>query len=297
MRPEEYTAHIDNDSRDINLRSLLLTATSNLTPNSNYGLKLFGIAAPKLLMREFEQQFQRSVDLDKGLNLSLGYDVLEQAFSIRSLALSMEKGRSRGRLIKTDTLGFIPTVEVNGEPVSGYLPLQQWEDAELLRQTNITQPPQGAALEYSGWRSNLLRRTAGWILQESAEYIESHGERYEQRIRISNEERVGRDALTSTKTQSVQRTIDTHSEDGLESDSIHAVIELEVLEANQRLHTYHYLSKTERDPFILSDSKTTQIGNRERLDTRDDDVYFSYRNMLESTIGYIRHERDLSKPR
>lgn len=295
MMSHEFTPHIDNDPRATELRSLLVEATSSLTPNSHYGLKLFGIKAPDSLQNQLQSQFRLPVDSERGINIDLGYDVLEQAFCVKSLACSLSKGTGRGILYSTESLGFIPSREkkqgMKFMPEEGHLPLLPWRSNEILEKLDIYKPPIRSVGEYAIWRSGLLGRTEGWVLQEYAEYLESVGDSHVQKVRISNEERVSDSIATSSKTQGVERIIDTITDEFV-NNSIHAAIELESTGANQSLYSYHYLSKTERDPFILSHI-TTDTSNKEVLDIKDDDNFFSYRNMLESTLEYIKQERSL----
>lgn len=295
MHSYELTSHIDNEKRSTELRFLLLRAAQNLMPNQNYGLKLFGIKTPYPLLRQFEQQFQRSVDLNEGIDLDLGYDIIEKSFCIKSISCSLEKGRSKGLLLKTESLGLIPSIQTSGKPEAEYLALLEWDDADILKNANIEKPPTQSAAEYSGWRSTLLQRTAGWDLKEYTEHVESHNENYEQKIRISNKEQVGKDSIASRKTQSVERIFGAHSEDGLHSHNIHAVIELEVSESHQKLHTYKYSSETERELFVINNSRTKRTSDLEVISIEDDDNFFAYRDMLERTIDYTDKEQGISR--
>jgi len=156
------------------LGELLTNATDSLRPGIGYSLELDGMQPTKLAAKELEAYFGHTLDTSSGMKVTLAYDSENERLTLKQLDAPIRGAHGVARLFRTETLGYVPSIEINGQAYNARGSIMDSSFAEgLLSAFSIDQAPTQDARAYQEWRDTLLERTSGWHLVEKLEIPET----------------------------------------------------------------------------------------------------------------------------
>ncbi len=144
-------------------------ATENLTPNRHYSLALGALTLSRPAIRRFEQTFDRSLDLNTPAEVLLGYSETARRFFPRAIGLKLDRSDTKAQLLKTKTLGYVPTVSQSTPGAPSLMTRPNISPDQLMDMLEIDQPTHVTGSPYQLWRSHLLARSEAWGLDERLE--------------------------------------------------------------------------------------------------------------------------------
>lgn len=263
------------------LSSVIELAASELRPSDNYSLSLYGLDVPRSFKRTLEQQFGVPFHRDSGIDLTLTTDQLNgELYAKRILIPTSSDGVAE--LYHTSTLGYIPSMRKKSPPI------QPYSKREIMDMLAISQPVSFDPSVYHPWKSELLKSTHSWKLEESVEVIDRISDDTGHTIKIQNHEQVGldKDSLYQ-KSMSVGRYISSRIPDSREHIS-YFTTEVDLQDYNSSIIAVSgYCIKKSLGGLMFMDDKP-ECGREVARDLRDDDVMNCSMELAEKALSLIR---------
>ncbi|MEO6109764.1 MAG: hypothetical protein ABIP50_02010 [Candidatus Saccharimonadales bacterium] len=145
--------------------------SDEMLPGLNYKLSLKGARISQFVIRTLEQQFSQSLDRKSGVNVDLSFNPNSEEFVVDRLAIGVDNKAVAAVIQRTDSLGYIPSLETHLPIERNFLPIEPYKNADLMGMLGINQPGTIDAASYKLWRAELLEKTRGWQLAEHVDFI------------------------------------------------------------------------------------------------------------------------------
>lgn len=190
------------------LSELIEFATRDLQPGPGYQLRLEGVKPTALTHKELEAFFGATFDETQGASLDLIYNQDIEQMVLRELSFPLKGLDGRAQLLRTDTIGYIPVIEMRGNPFKSRSAYMSYDDGQrVLEGFGIPEIPSYDPLAYMHWRAGVLSKTQGWHLIERLEVPLAVSQNSVQTSTLINEETVTPDLLHVSQRRSLTRSI------------------------------------------------------------------------------------------
>jgi len=236
LSPENYEEYAQP-----RLKDLLEYATQDLQPGPGYELTLEGVQANTQTHKALEDFFQVGLSKEAGALMELGYNELTEQIILKSLIFPIAGIEGTARLLRTDTIGYIPVVEIRGQPFKTKASYMSHKDGgKVLRGFGVDNIPSYDPTAYRQWRGDVLSQTKGWHLVEKLDIPEAILD--------------GAAQSTTLRSEEVIRETDDRSIELIRKKSLIRSIVVFDDEAGTTQHTNHILEFTsdkEDSPVLL----------------------------------------------
>lgn len=285
----EHKTHNEESYTQKQLTELLNLASENLIPSKGYSLRLEGVRSSASQHAGLEVFFGTYLDDEAGANLTLGYDETSNQLLLRELSYPMKDISGFVKLIHTETISYIPVIEIRNQLLKTPEEYLSHEDGNnLLVGFGIEDIPTSDKSTYAYWRSKVLSKTRGWHLKEELEIPLGLTLDSAQSVIIQNEEALNLKNKKMLQKKSFTRSIVLFDEESNATSHTEQTIE-SFLDKNE--HTMPMYTRTynkSRDPFVL---------NSEQIDTPtlkalplDHNSYHDFKNALEEAVATRQSE-------
>jgi len=270
------------------LTELLDYATSTLSPGPGYSLEVQGTKVPKLTIKEMGAFFGVSLDESAGADMNLVYDTSGSTFQLQKLTFKVEGGSGTASIIRTESIGLIPMIEMGQQVFRSRASYLSYEDGDnILKNIGADiKPPLTSPDEYATWRQGILAATHGWHLTEKVEIPTDIKSDYMSVTTISHEETLGlssRGAVTThIDTRRVASSTILFDDATNKTSRLSSVIESVADNDRPHLHIYNELSSHQHDPFIINKSDDTSFQIEPVELNRD--TFTRYRSIVDEAI-------------
>lgn len=283
MKPVLSSGEIYSERK---LTELLEFVTKDLQPGPGYKLTLEGLTADKLVHKELEAFFGASLDASAGAKVELGFNALTDQLVLQELAFPIKGTDGVAKLLRTDTIGYIPSIEMRQQPFRATSQFMSYEDGQkLLAGFGIFDIPSYDPIAYKEWRAELLSKTKGWHLVERLEVPLGVTDLAVQTTTLTNEQSFNALKSEVVRSRSFTRSIMMFNDNQETVDHTDSVIESSPGNVNEPVRIYTQTYTRSIDPFAMNTTSTTEpILKPIAL---DEDSYTDFSNALSEVAQQI----------
>lgn len=160
-------------SRNRTLSNRVGSLAGEMLPGENHDIQLRGAYVPPLGIRQFEQVFDRSLDLNTGVNMKLSLDPDSRKITVDRLAFAIPGEPMTAILERTEGLGYMPWINQHDKgPVAAHIQTTDYTSDELLGALAISQPDATNTEAFRLWRADLLSKSNGWRIDEFSDFTQ-----------------------------------------------------------------------------------------------------------------------------
>lgn len=268
-----------------NIASLVQMSASELRPTDDYKLSLYGLTVPRDFKRTLERQFDIPIHRDLGADVMLTTDKTTGDLYAKVISIPTSK-KGKAHLYHTEQLGYIPSLDRNAS-----LPIRDYSKEDIMEMLSIDKPSSTDLNAYHVWKSDLLRESEAWELEESVEMIDHIVNNTGFSVRIQGNEYVGAPGQeTYRKTMAVSRNISSRLDDSREQiSSFSAEVELNNYDTALRAISSFCIKRASDDLISILEEEPEFIMH-EVKDTRDKDVLNGARTLGEKALEMLREK-------
>lgn len=234
------------------LSQLVERATDEIEPGIGYSLKLEGIRANLLTIKEIEAHFGTNIDTRSDTTLHFSYDESSQALNADQLTMKLIGVTGSASLKRTKNGSFIPILEVANKPFQKSNMVTSEQMNRWIEGFGISQSPAVNSAEFQGWKAHILGNTKAWHLSEKTEIPIAFNEQAVQSTILRHDTVVGSGNMDLRSLRTVTWRIDqiAHDDTTLRSEE---ALELYAEGADQTLRSYLFNGTLDIDPFVHDD--------------------------------------------
>ncbi len=234
------------------LSQLVERATDEIEPGIGYSLRLEGIKANLLTIKEIEAHFGTNIDTHSDTTLHFSYDESSQALNADQLTMKLIGVTGSASLKRTKNGSFIPILEVANKPFEKSNMVTSEQMNRWIEGFGISPSPTVNSAEFQGWKAHILGNTKAWHLSEQTEIPIAFNEQAVQSTILRHDTVVGSGNMDLRSLRTVTWRIDqiAHDDTTLRSEE---ALELYAEGADQTLRSYLFNGTLDINPFVHDD--------------------------------------------